>query len=171
MPAILLNLRLALFPNDTFGTFPSSEPPSPLSTAATRASQTAKSKRAAAFAILCCIPQPLARLYFAPQLARADEVPTEHREGAEHEAAREALGRRDVEVMVADIEDTVLDVFSNEHMNRHLMLGVVERLVVAFLPELGRDEGVGRGLAELLADRGVGIDDLPEYTKDGIARG
>lgn len=51
------------------------------------------------------------------------------------------------EVRVQEVED-VLDMFGDSYLNKHLLYGVVELIVVRLLPELGET-----GVEELLAER------------------
>lgn len=111
---------------------------------------TAKAQRTAAIAILNLIPKPIARVYF-PSSASARNATKD----AEVDQKRGQTYSRDdaeLESMIAGVE-RILDVFSDPYLNRHLVFAVMERVVVALLPELAE----GKSVAELLADRGVDI--------------
>jgi len=53
----------------------------------------------------------------------------------------------DTEVRIQEVED-ILDVFGHSYLNKHLLYGVVELIVIRLLPELAE-----RGVEELLAER------------------
>ena len=53
----------------------------------------------------------------------------------------------DNEVRVQEVEEA-LDIFGDSYLNKHLLYGVVELILVRLLPELGE-----RGVEELLAER------------------
>lgn len=129
-----------------------------------KAANTARAQRAAAFAILNCIPKALARIYLTTSIPSTDndaghEGPISSRmdkrsnEDAEERAER--IEQAEIEAMVADIQATVLEPFSNEYMNRHLVLAVLELVVSRLVPELGMDENTGKNVTDLLAERGV----------------
>lgn len=164
---MLLNLRLSLFPGNAFppGTRTGSVPPlDPVVKAAT----TARAQRAAAFAILNCIPRPLARIYLSTSAPPTDNDNgstglgasiTDKRKDEDAEERAERIEQAEIEAMVADIQESILDPFSNEYMNRHLVLAVLELVVTRLVPELGMNESTGKSVTELLAERGVDVED------------
>lgn len=98
-------------------------------------------------------------------------------QGLGAEETTQATEHAEIEAMIADISATVLDPFSNEYMNRHLVLAVLERVIVALVPELGREgeregeAGVGKRVAELLAERGVDVDGEGDSGDEGEGGG
>jgi hypothetical protein len=54
------------------------------------------------------------------------------------------------EDMVEQVEENVLECFGDENMNKHLIYGILELIVVRLVPEMGE-----RGVSELMAERGV----------------
>lgn len=55
--------------------------------------------------------------------------------------------------VVTQIEEDILDVFGDKYMNKHLVYGILELILVRLIPEL-RELGV----SELMEDRGVAWD-------------
>lgn len=64
--------------------------------------------------------------------------------------ARHYWATDDEEEILEQIEADILDVFGDRYMNKHLMYGMLELILVRLIPEL---ESIGMG--ELLAERGV----------------
>ena len=62
-------------------------------------------------------------------------------------AAGEGNDARAREKMVAEVEG-ILDVFGDSYMNKHLVFGIVELVLVRLVPELGEN-----GVGELMAMR------------------
>lgn len=52
--------------------------------------------------------------------------------------------------MLEEVEENILDAFGNESMNKHLIYGILELIVVRLIPETAE-----KGTSELLAERGV----------------
>lgn len=55
---------------------------------------------------------------------------------------------REEERVLAEIEEGILDVFSDEYCNRHLLYGILELVLVRLMPELAE-----KGVAELWEER------------------
>jgi len=64
--------------------------------------------------------------------------------------ARRFFATDDHDNMVVQIEEGVLDVFGDAYMNKHLIYGILELVMVRLVPEL-----LEKTPTELLADRGV----------------
>lgn len=58
---------------------------------------------------------------------------------------------------VQEVETAVLDIFSDDNMNKHLVYGILELTLVKLLPELAE-----KTPGELLAERGVSIDTIAQ---------
>lgn len=86
-------------------------------------------RRRAAESILQLIPPSVARIYFA----------TDRREA-----------------MIDRIQQDVLDVFGDVYMNKHLVYGIIDLVVLRLVPELEHST-----VSELLAERGVGLSPGP----------
>jgi len=54
----------------------------------------------------------------------------------------------DKERVLAEIEEGILDVFSDEYCNKHLMYGALELILVRLMPELAE-----KGVVDLWAER------------------
>lgn len=52
--------------------------------------------------------------------------------------------------MLEEIEEDILDAFGSESMNKHLIYGILELIVVRLVPEMAE-----KSTSELLAERGV----------------
>ncbi|MCJ1389525.1 hypothetical protein MMC18_002382 [Xylographa bjoerkii] len=139
LPPLLRTLRTALFPANALA--PPRAVPSPEEQVAI--------KRRCAEAILDLLPPVIARRFFA-----TSSFPTPASKDVDGDG--EAGGPQDVEreMMLADLE-TVLDVFGDVYMNKHLVFGVVELCVVRLMPEVGQ-----MGVRELMEARlGEGWED------------
>jgi hypothetical protein len=64
--------------------------------------------------------------------------------------AAEALDeeQQEEERILTEIEEGILDVFSDEYCNRHFLYGVLELVLVRLMPELSE-----KGIAELWEER------------------
>jgi hypothetical protein len=80
-------------------------------------------RRKAASDLLSLVPDPILRIYFATN-EQAD--------------------------MVEQVEEDVLVCFGDEEMNKHLIYGILELIIVRLVPEMG-----GGVPSELMAERGV----------------
>lgn len=60
--------------------------------------------------------------------------------------------------MIDDVSATVLAPFEDAHLNKHLVVALLEAIVAKVVPELAVDGGGtgGGSVAALLAERGVG---------------
>ena len=58
----------------------------------------------------------------------------------------------DEDEMVQVVEEEVLDVFSDSNMNKHLIYGILELIIVRLVPEMAE-----KTPGELLAERGVEV--------------
>ncbi|KAI9692743.1 MAG: hypothetical protein M1820_009386 [Bogoriella megaspora] len=116
---LLRALRTALFPNNS----PAPARPELFP------DEIAGIKRRCAHAIVNAVPETILRHYFRK---------------AETLAAQSA---KESHVWVEEVEG-ILDVFEDTYMNKHLMYGITELLVVRCFPEM-----VEKGVEELLADR------------------
>jgi hypothetical protein len=117
-------IRAAIFPNNAPG--PPKVAPSP--------EETLQLRRSAAEGLYALIPAPVARVYFGVRHAH-DEVADRTRR-------------------VDQIEDQILGVFGDEYMNKHLMYGLLNLLVVRLLPEMAE-----MTVSELRAERLGPFDD------------
>ncbi|MCJ1482716.1 hypothetical protein MMC06_002882 [Schaereria dolodes] len=120
LPPLLHTLRTTLFPHNTLA------PPSPVPSP----TQQLAAKRKCAETILDTVPPRIAGRFLA--------VGT---------AAGEGNDARAREKMVAEVEG-ILDVFGDSYMNKHLVFGIVELVLVRLVPELGEN-----GVGELMAMR------------------
>jgi hypothetical protein len=82
-----------------------------------------------------------------------DDVDSESSVAGEATGEQDGHRRLDVEeqAMLQDVE-RILDVFGDAYMNKHLIFGIVELLLVRLMPELGE-----KGVRELLEERGVAV--------------
>jgi hypothetical protein len=80
-------------------------------------------RRKAASDLLSLVPNPVLRTYFATS---------------------------EEEEMVEQVEEDILECFGDENMNKHLLYGILELVVVRLVPEMGE-----WGVSELMAERGV----------------
>jgi len=87
------------------------------------AEEVLKIRRQAARDILSLVPVPISRTFFSTD---------------------------DHEEMVAQVEETILDVFGDAYMNKHLIYGILELLMVRLAPEM-----LEKTPMELLAERGL----------------
>ena len=62
------------------------------------------------------------------------------------------LAKNDEEEMEHAVEEDVLDVFGSSYMNKHLIYGILELVIVRLVPELAE-----KTPGELLAERGIEI--------------
>jgi hypothetical protein len=53
-------------------------------------------------------------------------------------------------VLLSSIETDILEPFSDEYCNKHLVFSIIETVLVRLLPELSE-----RGITELMEERGV----------------
>ncbi|KAK2013139.1 hypothetical protein LZ32DRAFT_658184 [Colletotrichum eremochloae] len=60
----------------------------------------------------------------------------------------EGDGDSDQQQMLSEIEEGILDVFSDEYCNKHLVYGILELILVRLMPELAE-----KGVAELWEER------------------
>jgi hypothetical protein len=156
LPPLLRALRGALFPNNAPGT-PTLVPPS-------SDAELAALRRKCARALGSLLPTWTTRLYFrGGRFWRANGAvgPTGDLQGDPdrpddqqcNRAGRNGLATEAYSIpldedVVQQIEDTVLDVFSDEYCNKHLMYSVLELILVRLMPEL-----VEKGVAELWDER------------------
>jgi len=115
LPPLLRTLRAALFPNN------SAAAPRPTPDAAA----VAATRRAAADALLACVPAPLASAYLAAAAA-----------------GRGALAAR---------AEQLLDALADPYCNKHLLFGLLELVLVRLMPELA-ERGVHALLGERLGE-------------------
>lgn len=64
--------------------------------------------------------------------------------------AKTLFAARDRDQIVNQIETDILDVMSNTYMNKHLIYGILDFIMVALIPELAK-----KTPSELLGERGV----------------
>lgn len=117
--------------------------------------------------ILSLIPRHIARAFFRvtkddivaetnrrleSQKKRSDRVTASNAGG--NPEPEQALPIRNDEVeeslLLSSIECDILDPFSDEYCNKHLVFSIVETVLVRLLPELSE-----RGITELMEERGV----------------
>lgn len=122
IPKLLRIVRATLFPNNQPG------PPRKIPSAA----EIVAIKRRCAETIATVLPVAVGANYFAVK-------------GVPRSTPEER-----VDALVDEIE-SLLDVLGDGYMNRHLVFGVVELVVVRVLPELG-EKGVGVLMKERLGD-------------------
>lgn len=130
IPKLLRIVRATLFPNNAPG------PPKPIPSAA----EIVAIKRRCAETIARVLPSALGARFFALKGVSASDED----------------GRRDVEVLLANEIEELLDVVGDSYMNRHLIFGIVELIIVRLLPELG-EKGVGELMKERLGDEKEGF--------------
>lgn len=75
---------------------------------------------------------------------------TGNREGETGGVSGKEEEEEEEEEMLTQIEEDILDVFADVYMNKHLVFGVMELVVVRLVPELGE-----RGWEDLMGERGV----------------
>jgi hypothetical protein len=69
-------------------------------------------------------------------------------------AARRFFATESEDEMAQAIEDDLLEPFGDPNMNKHLIYGILELLLVRLVPELAENTP-----GELLAERGVQVDE------------
>ncbi|TDZ24022.1 hypothetical protein Cob_v002899 [Colletotrichum orbiculare MAFF 240422] len=69
-------------------------------------------------------------------------------DGSGTKSPRGGDGDEDQQQMLSDIEEGILDLFSDEYCNKHLIYGMLELVLVRLFPELAE-----KGTAELLQER------------------
>lgn len=95
--------------------------------------------------MLGLIPRPIARIYFTVSGDGEGRGQECGREGGE-----ESEGEGDEEgEMIRQLEE-MLDVFGHTYLNKHLVYGVLELVLVRLVPEMAE-----RTSSELLGERGV----------------
>ncbi|PNH32197.1 hypothetical protein VD0002_g3641 [Verticillium dahliae] len=165
LPTLLRATRGALFPNNAQGVS-SLTPPAD-------ESQLRALRRRCASALLALVPRWLSRFYLSGRGLglRSRTVPSRGLSGRGELATAREEGERDVgtsggqasteereeseedraaeeERVLSEIEEGILDVFSDEYCNRHLMYGILELILVRLMPELAE-----KGVAELWDER------------------
>ncbi|KAM0610248.1 hypothetical protein ACHAP0_007042 [Verticillium nonalfalfae] len=165
LPTLLRATRGALFPNNAQGVS-SLTPPAD-------ESQLRALRRRCASALLALVPRWLSRFYLSGRGLglRPRTVPSRRLSGSGELAATREEGERDVgtsggqtsteereeseedrtaeeERVLREIEEGILDVFSDEYCNRHLVYGILELILVRLMPELAE-----KGVAELWDER------------------
>ncbi|KAG7128842.1 hypothetical protein HYQ45_011783 [Verticillium longisporum] len=164
LPTLLRATRGALFPNNAQGVS-SLTPP-------VDESQLRALRRRCASALLALVPTWLSRFYLSGRGLglRSRTVPSRGLSGSGELATTREEGERDVgtsggqasteqreeseedraeeERVLSEIEEGILDVFSDEYCNRHLMYGILELILVRLMPELAE-----KGVAELWDER------------------
>lgn len=83
---------------------------------------------------------------------RPESGPTAGGSGADREYGAE---EDEDAVLVAAIENELLDLLQDEYCNKHLVYSIIETVLVRLVPELGE-----RSVGELLEDRGVSFSDV-----------
>lgn len=144
LPNILANLRTILFPDNTL---PSGGTTVPILGADPRA-QKRQARRDASLAILNAVPARVAKTFYAPIIDLT---------GTAGEQEAQAL-----EQMIAAVEEDILAPFGeDDYVMRHLVYAIVDRIIVAVFPELGR-----QSVSDLLAekDMNTGLKDVQSAT-------
>lgn len=156
LPSLLRAIRGALFPNNAPGVSTLVAPSSDDELRALR--------RRCASALLALVPRWLARLYLGGRglalssprggaaTAAAPSAAQRQPPGAQTPAAAGTAGGGEAdgetERVLAEIEEGIIDVFSDDYCNRHLLYGVLELVLVRLMPELA-----DKGIAELWEER------------------
>ncbi|KXH38871.1 PXA domain-containing protein [Colletotrichum nymphaeae SA-01] len=170
LPTILRSIRAALFPNNAPGVSTLVAPSSEEEMRALR--------RRCASAMLASIPPWLAGLYLGGRgLGFRWRSGPESRPGADDAAAPLAMSESEADVpgrgdatngnrtndlgnkskenedeeqqrMLAEIEEGILDIFSDEYCNKHLAYSILELILVRLMPELAE-----KGVVELWEER------------------
>lgn len=145
LPPAILNLRIALFPFNAPG--PPRDPPSP--------ADITEIKRSAASALLALLPARVPRGYFAAgdavALQREPSVTSEERgkpDGGDGEEKGADNPNDAAQERALNEVEGLLDVFSDAYLNKHLVYGMLELIVVELLPEMG-----AMGIKDLMAER------------------
>lgn len=159
LPVLLRSIRAALFPNNAPGT--------PTLVAPSSNCELRALRRRCASAIWGLVPTWLSRLYFSGRgggrlgsfvLGRfftgpssndsLDDAGDRDAESGVGGGAPDGDEQRELDRILSEIEEGVLDVFSDEYCNRHLLYSALELILVRLMPELA-----DRGVAELLDER------------------
>lgn len=74
---------------------------------------------------------------------------------------RTFYGSIDQEPTVSEIEADILDPFDDAYLNKHLVYGLLELVLVRLIPELGE-----QSISDLLAGRGIEIDEPASSTEE-----
>ena len=113
-----------------------------------------RSQRAAAMALLNCVPRPFAVFYYGAGGA----VGRGSSEAGSAEERRAKLEKEN-EYMIEAVTRDILVPFENEVVNRHLVYAITELVVGYVFPELavGADGDEEGSVAKLLEERGVEI--------------
>lgn len=154
LPTALRNLRGALFPNNAMGTQTLFPPESDQELRALR--------RKCASALWALVPQGVGKLYFggsgsswlaawfSKSVSSVSPGPPRsvpiggHDSGGTGDGLDEGLDER----IIAEIENDILDVFSDPYCNKHLMYSALELVLVRLMPELAE-----KGVVELWEER------------------
>ncbi|PWY72398.1 hypothetical protein BO70DRAFT_399275 [Aspergillus heteromorphus CBS 117.55] len=123
-------------------------------------------KRRCAASILSRVPRPMARRFFGVPAAPIEHQPSSQRQEQPSSAPRlespwldsprppsiASLADCGLEesLLLAAVEDEVLDLFADDYCNKHLIYSIIEAVLSKLLPELS-----ARSVAELMEDRGV----------------
>ncbi|KAK1721520.1 PXA domain-containing protein [Colletotrichum lupini] len=170
LPTILRSIRAALFPNNAPGVSTLVAPSSD--------EELRSLRRRCASAMLASIPPWLAGLYLGGRgLGFRWRSGPESRPGAADDAAPLPMSESEADVpgrgdatngnrtndlgneskenededqqrMLAEIEESILDIFSDEYCNKHLVYSILELILVRLMPEL-----VEKGVVELWEER------------------
>ncbi|KAM0278083.1 hypothetical protein ACHAQH_005374 [Verticillium albo-atrum] len=166
LPTLLRATRGALFPNNAQGVSSLSPPADETQLRALR--------RRCASALWALLPRWLSRLYLSGRglglrsrtgpgdgLSGSGEVDGQLTTAGEKDERQvgssggmglmdeeDEEDKKEAERVLNEIEEGVLDVFSDEYCNRHLMYGILELILVRLMPELAE-----KGVAELWEER------------------
>ena len=143
LPTLLRALRAALFPNNALA--PARPTPDAASIVAV--------KRRAAEALVDTFPPEFAKRYFGSDGAPADhrdhgETGDDHHDDPAADAAAVAAQRRITNAVLVARAEALLDPFADAYLNKHLLFGVLELVLVRLMPELAE-----RGVQSLLTER------------------
>ncbi|KAF7630340.1 PXA domain-containing protein [Aspergillus flavus] len=133
------------------------------------AAEIASIKRRCAVSILSLVPRPIARRFLGvPAKIVIGQTPPERQEHFKapneqnHQHSEpvcalspDPLSDDDLKesLLLAAIENDILDLFADEYCNKHLIYSIIETVLARLLPELSE-----RSLTELMEDRGVSLD-------------
>ncbi|KAE8391342.1 PXA domain-containing protein [Aspergillus alliaceus] len=132
------------------------------------AAEIAAIKRRCAVSILSLVPRPVARRFLGaparmiigqppPECQEDLRAPNEQHQPSETVCALspDLLSDDDLEgsLLLATIENDILDLFADEYCNKHLIYSIIETVLAKLLPELAE-----RSITELMEDRGVSLD-------------
>lgn len=147
MPTILRNLRAAVFPNNTFpkssssASADSADPAKPIAVSQSSEDDVQILKQRCAQALVTLLPDVVARMYFCPGWLS----PEQHSSADTDQDTADSKAWRSDAVNSAS---TLFNILDDKYMNKHLIFGLTELVLVRLMPELGENS-----ITVLLAER------------------